>query len=63
MGLEAFNVWLREVAAVQEDVLMSGHHNPDKANGPTKKRLKAPRLQHQQQTPRKIIRKTSESVC
>ena len=28
MGLEAFSFWLREVAAVQEDVLMSGHHNP-----------------------------------
>ena len=31
IGLEAFCSWLREVAAVQKDNLMSGHHNPDKA--------------------------------
>ena len=62
IGLEAFSSWLREVAAVQEDNLVSGHHNPEKQNGQTKKKPKAPQFQHQQQTPRKIIRRISESV-
>ena len=30
MGLEAFSLWLQEVAAVQEDVLMTGNPNADK---------------------------------
>ena len=31
MGLEAFSLWLQEVAAVQEDVLMTGNPNADKS--------------------------------
>ena len=30
MGLEAFSLWLQEVAAVQEDVFMTGNPNADK---------------------------------
>ena len=30
MGLEAFSAWLQEIAAVQEDVLMTGNPNADK---------------------------------
>ena len=29
MGLEAFSLWLQKVAAVREDVLMTGNPNPD----------------------------------
>ena len=31
MGLESFSLWLQEVAAVQEDVLMTGIPNADRA--------------------------------
>ena len=36
MGLEAFILWLQEVAAVQEDVLMTGNPNADKSKWASK---------------------------
>ena len=40
MGLEAFSVWLQEVAAVQEVVLMTGNPNADKSKWTSKDKLK-----------------------
>ena len=36
IGLEAFSLWLQEVAAVQEDVLMTGIVNATNRNGQVK---------------------------
>ena len=40
MGLEAFSLWLQEVAAVQEDVLMTGNPNADKSKWTSKDKPK-----------------------
>ena len=40
MGLEAFSLWLQEVAAVQEDVLMTGNPNADKPKWASKDKPK-----------------------
>ena len=40
MGLEAFRLWLLEVAAVQEDVLMTGNPNADKSKWTSKDKPK-----------------------
>ena len=40
MGLEVFSAWLQEVAAVQEDVLMTGNPNADKSKWTSKDKLK-----------------------
>ena len=40
MGLEAFKLWLRAVAAVQEDVLMTGNPNADKSKWTSKDKPK-----------------------
>ena len=40
MGLEAFSLWLQEVAAVQEDVLMTGNLNADKSKWTSKDKPK-----------------------
>ena len=40
MGLEAFSVWLQEIAAVQEDVLMTGNPNAEKSKRASKDKSK-----------------------
>ena len=40
MGLEAFSLWLQEVAAVQEDVFMTGNPNADKSKRTSNDKLK-----------------------
>ena len=40
MGLEAFSAWLQEIAAVQEDVLMTGNPNTDKSKWASKDKPK-----------------------
>ena len=40
MGREAFSLWLQEVAAVQEDVLMTGNPNADKSKWTSKDKPK-----------------------
>ena len=40
MGLEAFSLWLQEVAAVQEDVLLTGNPNVDKSKWTNKDKPK-----------------------
>ena len=40
MGLEAFSLWLQEVAAVQENVLMTGNPNADKSKWTSKEKPK-----------------------
>ena len=40
MGLEAFSAWLQEIAAVQEDVLMTGNPNADKSKWASKDKPK-----------------------
>ena len=40
MGLEAFSAWLQEIAAVQEDILMTGNPNADKSKWTSKDKPK-----------------------
>ena len=40
MGLEAFSAWLPEIAAVQEDVLLTGNPNADKSKWASKDKPK-----------------------
>ena len=40
MGLEAFSLWWQEVAAVHEDVLMTGNPNADKSKWTSNDKLK-----------------------
>ena len=41
MGLEAFSLWLQEVAAVQEDVLIKGNPNADRSKWTSKDKIKS----------------------
>ena len=41
MGLQAFRLWLQEVAAVQEDVLMTGNPNADRSKWTVKDKPKS----------------------
>ena len=58
-----FSEFLNDIADVQDELLLSSNPNADRAKSTYRKRPKAPRLQHQQQTQQTITRRTSESVC
>ena len=62
-GLTVFSEWLNDIADVQDELLLSSNPNADRAKSSYKKRPKAPRLPHQQQTQPVTTRRTRKSVC